>query len=273
MLRHGRFALITTGCAAAIAAMLLIPGREQSAVADTAAPVVTNFTSQETIAAIDALLGPSEEAAPQQVATAEPPSGINPVRTATDPNLQTAALTTPAAPTTDLEGAPLVEPNLRPDSIGPSAVNLRAGPSTATATVGVLQPGQAVQTGQSDGGWIEVTLPDGTTGWVFSRYLASAATAARASLEDSASEPPGKAKASAKATAKATIKGKGKGNGDLEGRTARIDAALIARAKPNGGAPALFQTEPGERVRILDVRGDWLRIRTADGSAGWIRAG
>jgi N-acetylmuramoyl-L-alanine amidase len=182
-----------------------------------------------------------------------------------DPNLQTAALTTPAAPTTDLEGAPLVDPNLRPDSIGPSAVNLRAGPSTATATVGVLQPGQAVQTGQSDGGWIEVTLPDGTTGWVFSRYLASVATAARAPFEDSASEP------SAKAAAKATIKGKG--NGDLEGRTARIDAALNARAKPNSGARTIFQTEPGERVRILDVRGNWLRIRTADGSSGWIEAG
>jgi SH3-like domain-containing protein len=267
MLRHGRFALIATGCAAAIAAMLLIPGREQSAVADTAAPVVTDFTSQETIAAIDALLGPSEEAAPQQVATAEPPSGINPVRTATDPNLQTAALTTPAAPTTDLEGAPLVDPNLRPDSIGPSAVNLRAGPSTATATVGVLQPGQAVQTGQSDGGWIEVTLPDGTTGWVFSRYLASAAAAVPSPSEDSADKPSVKAKAMAKATIK------GKGNGDLEGRTARIDSALTARAKPNSGAPMLFQTEPGERVRILDVRGDWLRIRTADGSSGWIRAG
>jgi SH3-like domain-containing protein len=35
----------------------------------------------------------------------------------------------------------------------------------------------------------------------------------------------------------------------------------------------LFQTEPGERVKILDQRGDWLRIRTADGSSGWIKAG
>jgi SH3-like domain-containing protein len=265
MLRRGRIALIATGCAAVIGAMLLIPGRENTAVADTAAPVVTSFTSQETIAAIDALLGPSAEAAPQQLATAEPPSGINPIRPAADPNLQTAALTTPAAPATDLEGAPLVDPNLRSDSIGARAVNLRAGPSTATATVGVLQPGQAVQTGQSDGGWIEVTLPDGTTGWVFSRYLASVAAAAPPTTEDAASEPP------TKAAAKATIKGKG--DDDLEGRTARIDAAMNARAKPNSGARTVFQTEPGERVRILDVRGNWLRIRTADGSSGWIQAG
>jgi uncharacterized protein YgiM (DUF1202 family) len=171
-------------------------------------------------------------------------------------------------------------------------VNLRAGPSTATATIGVLQPGQAVQTGQNDGGWIEVTLDDGTTGWVFSRYLASVAAAAPPPEDDSASERPdaddsatqrptrsakadskakAKAKADAKQTAKATVQGKGRGN--LEGRTARIDASLNARAKPNGGARTVFQTEPGERVRILDVRGDWLRIVTADGSSGWIQAG
>jgi len=36
----------------------------------------------------------------------------------------------------------------------------------------------------------------------------------------------------------------------------------------------LIGTEPGERVRILGTRGDWLKIRTADGTTGWIqRAG
>ena len=262
---RGRFAFIAVAGAAMLGAMLLIPGREDTAVADSvAAPIVTDFTSQETIAAIDALLGPSEE--PTQVANAEIPSGINPVRPATDPNLQTAALTTPdTTPSTDLEGAPLVNPNLRPDSIGGSAVNLRAGPSSDTATVTVLQPGQAVQTGESDGGWIEVTLPDGTTGWVFSRYLASNKTTTTASADTSASATVSKPEP------KATVQGKGKGS--LEGRTARIQSALSARAKPNSGASTLFQTEPGERVKIIDQRGDWLHIRTADGSSGWIKAG
>jgi SH3-like domain-containing protein len=260
---RGRFALIAVGGVAIVGAMLLIPGRENAAVADTAAPVVTNFTSQETIAAIDALLGPSQE--PVDPATADIPSGINPVRP--DPNLQTAALTTPdATPSTDLEGAPLLDPNLRPDMIGSSAVNLRAGPSSATATVTVLQPGQAVQTGESDGGWIEVTLPDGTTGWVYSRYLASNAT-----TTTTASADPQQTTTASRPEPKATVAGKG--NGDLQGRTARIQSALTARAKPNSGAAMLFQTEPGERVKILDQRGDWLRIRTADGSSGWIKAG
>ena len=134
----------------------------------------------------------------------------------------------------------------------------------------MLKPGQAVQTGESDGGWVEVTLPDGTTGWVYSRYLAStAATVAAADAEQAPAAKPSKPSK----TAKAVVKGRGS-NGDLEGRTARIDAALVARSKPNSGASRVFRTSPGERVKILDVRGNWLRIVTADGSTGWIqRAG
>lgn len=259
MYRHGRVALIAAGCAAILGAMLLIPGGEQMAVAE-ATPVAAGETSQETIAAIDAMLGTGGPELPPQDTVAKP------AITEADRNLMTAALTSPE---TDLEGAPLVDPNLKADSIGPSAVNLRAGPSTATATIGVLQPGQAVQTGESDGGWVEVTLPDGTTGWVYSRYLASvAATIAVADAEQAAASGPKPSR-----TAKAVVKGKGSDR-DLEGRTARIDAALVARSKPNGSASRVFRTSPGERVRILDVRGNWLRIVTADGSTGWIeRAG
>ena len=250
MFRHGRVAFIAVGCVAVLGAMLLIPGEEQVAVAEV--PAIAGEPSQETIAAIDALLGlgEAEVAAPQQVA-------VTPTITQADRNLLNAAL---SAPQTDLEGAPLLDPDLRPDAIGPVAVNLRAGPSTATATITVLQPGQAVHTGEMDGGWVEVTLEDGTTGWVYSRYLASAPAPAQAT------------QSAEKSTAKAVVRG---GSNDaLEGRTARIEASLTARARPEGGARTVFRTEPGERVRILDVRGNWLRIVTADGSSGWIeRAG
>ena len=259
MFRHVRVALIATGCAAILGAMLLIPSGEQVAVAEAAPVAAFAESSQETIAAIDALLGTG---GPEL-----PPRDTVPKRSISDEDrsLMTAALASPA-PTTDLEGAPVANPNLRPDSIGASAVNLRAGPSTATATIGVLKPGQAVQTGESDGGWVEVTLPDGTIGWVYSRYLASTASTLAAAPQEAP------AAASSK-SAKATIKGRGS-NSDLEGRTARIDAALVARSKPSRLSSRVFRTEPGERVRIVDVRGNWLRIVTADGSSGWIeRAG
>ena len=263
MFRHGRITFIAAGCAAALGAMLLIPGREDAAVADTPATVATIDSSQETLAAIDAMLGTDEpsEAAPTQVVTK---------RTITDEdrNLMQAAL---SAPKTDLEGAPILDPNLRSDSIGPSAVNLRAGPSSDTATITVLQPGQPVQTGESDGGWVEVTLPDGSTGWVYSRYLASSARLAALDPGDGNSN--GNASAKTDDEDSPSSKAKVKARGNLQGRTARIDASLLARAQPNGGSRGVFRTEPGERVKIVDVRGKWLRIVTADGSSGWIERG
>jgi SH3-like domain-containing protein len=255
MYRHGRVTLIAAGCTAVLGAMLLIPGERQIAVADV--PAVTSVTSHETIAAIDAMLSPPAlpaaplpERARAIVGAPEPNAG----------NFQTAALTTPEA-----AAPPALDPSLRPDAIGPSAVNLRAGPSSSTSTITVLQPGQAVHTGATDGGWVEITLPDGTTGWVYSRYLASVAATAPAEPEQPAP------KAEKAKTAKAVIKGNA--NGKLEGRTARIEASLDARSIPSKSARTIFRTEPGERVRIVDVRGKWLRIVTADGSSGWIQAG
>jgi SH3-like domain-containing protein len=250
MYRRTRLTMIVAGCAAMLGAMLLIPGGERVAVAEIAD--IPSLTSQETIATIDAMLGvaaSSTPAEPQQVAAEEPA----PTAPARDPNLQTAALTTPE-PEVPTE-TPELDPNLRPDSIGTSAVNLRSGPTTASATIAVLSPGQPLHTGTTDGGWVEVTLADGTTGWVYSRYLASAPAIAEATTQTTKATAPGKSTAA------------------LAGRTARIEAAIPARARPDGSARSVFRTEPGERVKILDVRGTWLHIRTADGSAGWIQTG
>lgn len=247
---RGRLTFIAAGAAAVFGAMLMIPGGEpQVAVAE-----VPSVSSQETIAAIDAMLNPpAPPALPERerpkLPTAEPEPD----------NFQTAALNSPA----DVE-TPAVDPNLRPDTIGKSAVNLRAGPSSSTSTITVLQPGQAVQVGAMEDGWAEITLPDGSTGWVYSRYLASVA----------ATLPPPEPQAAAPATEDTTVARMDvKGNGKIEGRTARVESSLAARSIPASSARIVFRTEPGERVKIVDVRGKWLRIVTADGSSGWIQAG
>ena len=247
---RGRLTFIAAGAAAVFGAMLLIPGGDpQVAVAD-----VPSTTSQETIAAIDAMLNPP---APPTLPERERPRLPSPEP---EPdNFQTAALNSPA----DIE-APAIDPNLRPDTIGASAVNLRAGPSSSTSTITVLQPGQAVQVGEMADGWAEVTLPDGSTGWVYSRYLASVAATLPPPEPEQPALPPEDT-----TTAQVDIKG----NGKIEGRTARVESALAARSIPASSARVVFKTQPGERVKIVDVRGKWLRIVTADGSSGWIQAG
>lgn len=262
MYRNGRITFFAAGAASVLAAMFLIPGGEpKMAVADV--PSITSLSSQETIATIDAMLGASE------LPAAPLPERPRPIVSATEPdpdNFQTAALTTPEPASPQAAELPSLDASLRADAIGPSAVNLRAGPSTSTSTITVLRPGQAVHVGASDGGWVEITLDDGTSGWVYSRYLASVA----ATLP---SEPKPKAAPDEEemTTAKAVIKGDT--TGTLEGRTARIQTSLAARTIPSKSARTVFRTEPGERVKIVGVRGKWLQIVTADGSSGWIQAG
>jgi SH3-like domain-containing protein len=237
-----------------LGALSLIPADP----ARTEKVAISSTTSTETIAAIDAMLGAGQSdvaapAAPQRDDT-DRLRGTAPIPTA---SLQPAALQTEIS-----QAPPAIDPSLRPDAIGSRAVNLRVGPSTGTATVAVLQPGQALHTGETQNGWTAITLDDGTTGWVYSRYLASVAATLPAEIAAPAQtdEP---------APRKAVVSG---GDGNLEGRTARIESRLAVFSAPDG--ETLFRTEPGERVRILDSNGDWLKIRTADGTIGWIqRAG
>ena len=243
-----------------LGALTLIPADP----ARVAAPEIKSVTSAETVATIDAMLAASQApVAPAQETEPEAAveSGIRPAFD--EASVQPAALQTEIS-----EPPPVIDPSLRPDAIGSKAVNLRAGPSTDTATLTVLQPGQAVHAGTIDNGWAQVTLDDGTTGWVYSRYLAS--VAATLPAEEPKPEPVRTTAAvDPEPTERAVVSG---ANGNLKGRTARVEARLAVRSAPNGNT--LFRTEPGERVRILGTRGDWLKIQTADGTTGWIqRAG
>lgn len=242
-----RLSFIAAGCLAALSAMLLIPNGKQIATAD--ASTVSSLTSNETIAAIDAML---IQAAPIVAPT--------PSRTGTTPRRVTPPAPQTTEITKEIPATPAIDPSLRADAIGRSAVNLRAGPSSSSATVTVLQPGQSVHVGMSNGGWVEVTLDDGSQGFVYARYLAS--SAAMAVAEPTPPEAT-ETRPAATETGPAKIA--------FEGRTVRIEASIIARSLPAGTARQLFTTEPGERVRVTSVRGDWLQIETADGSSGWIR--
>jgi len=155
---------------------------------------------------------------------------------------------------------PAVDPSLRHDAIGPSAVNLRDGPSASANKISVLQPGDIIGVGENSGTWVKVTLPDGTTGWISSRYLASAPQSVA---------PQRTANVETHGPARAVISGGG--YGDLEGRTAVIGSRLIAYSGPSDSADGLFTLRPGTRVRIAQVSGNWVRIETANGISAWIR--
>jgi hypothetical protein len=57
-------------------------------------------------------------------------------------------------------------------TISASALNIRAEPSSQSASLFVLAYGTKVQVAEREGGWAQVTDPNGRVGWAYSKYLA-----------------------------------------------------------------------------------------------------
>ena len=170
----------------------------------------------------------------------------------------TAAASVPA-PTQTPAAAGLPEETAEPETsvahVGASALNVRAGPSSSTAKLFVLQPGQKVATAESEGGWVRVITPDGQEGWVFGRYLSTGEpVAAKPKVETAAvkrrDEPAEEVR---------------------KPRTARIGGRVALRASPSPLSQRLFVLEPGERVAIAERRGNWARVVVDGGASGWVR--
>lgn len=246
--------LITTASFLAIAgigAILMIPAKPGTATAAFADPQVATIVhpSVDDASIMPARLplpgssyftgAPAKPVETPDATTANPAAGVAAV--------QPAAFVTAAA-------TPTPTPITADDKIGASAVNLRSGPATSAGTVRVLSPGEPVQVGETQNGWAQVNLGDGSSGWVYANYLASHASQLAA--------------ARAKVTVpRATISG---GGGDLQDRTALVADALPAYSQPGSDSPA-FTIEAGQHVHIARVRGDWLMVETEAGDSGWIR--
>jgi SH3-like domain-containing protein len=250
-MRHRSIIAIVTILAAGGVGLALIPGQAKPEIANidaaSSAPTGIGAAAPSLLRTLD------YELSPPTVAPATPPTKVAAVEPA--PIAPAASLAAPAPPISD---TPLSD-----DRIGPTAVNMRSGPSTSSDTLSVLTPDQPVQVGETRNGWVQVTLPDGTGGWVYGTYLARAAVAAPAT-ENSAA-PPAR---TTTAQARAVIRGSA---GDLEDRMAHIASPLTAYSRPLDSARSVFTLQPGDEVRIAEVRGDWLRVETDDGMMAWIR--
>lgn len=156
------------------------------------------------------------------------------------------ALLQPAA--SALAMAPTSEPiSAQPGRIGEAAVNLRSGPSKTSAKLRTLAAGTEVRIGEEERGWVHVWHADGD-GWVYSSYLAGVEVASVTEQSRSVESKPSK------------------------GKAVEVGSRMTARADPDSEAPAIFKIAAGERVKILERRGNWLKVTTVSGDTGWIRA-
>lgn len=235
-----RFPIFSVIGAAGLAGLLLIP-------ADPSTRPATGLAIGS-----DPLPEGTAEAAPMQ-ATAQLPAKpaaeqIAPV-TAPKPPVTVASIA-PMEPTPTLSDTTAEpEPVATSAWVGGSAVNVRAGPSSSTAKLFVLQQGTKVAVTETVDGWSFVTDGSGESGWVYSRYLADQPTVTkRASVPTSDDEPVRKAKR----------------------KPASIGDGVVVRAGPSRGAPKLFVLRPGERIAVVETRGRWLRVVLESGASAWI---
>lgn len=263
---------------AGLISLALIPGGNKSDVAQAEQPRVAAVTSGGSASPNPKLLEALDDAVkpplPQAQASAEAEvaelkaTPSVPGATPTAPVAQAAALASPSVPAN--------QDALASGRVGSSAVNLRAGPSSSAAKISVVQAGEPVQVGNTQGGWVQVTLSDGRSGWIYSSYLANGAAGAATGGKDLAAPPPQRtAVASTRAAAPAPAEPKPRailrGGSELEDRTALIAEELPAYSRPSDGADSIFTLEAGQRVRIAQVRGDWVRVETPQGFSVWIR--
>ncbi|MFT3877081.1 MAG: SH3 domain-containing protein [Propioniciclava sp.] len=122
-------------------------------------------------------------------------------------------------------------------------VNMRSGPGTGHGVLTVLAPSQAVTTtGQTSGGWYQVTTTSGQTGWVSKTYLKSTGTSSGSSASSSPT-------ASGSAT---TI------------------AAVNVRSGPGTGHTVLGVAAKGTTLPTTGkTSGGWTEV-IRNGSAAWI---
>lgn len=115
--------------------------------------------------------------------------------------------------------------------IAGSVVNLREEPNTSANVLDKLPEGTEVKVLSSSDGWHKV-IYNGKTGWVCGDYL--------------------------------SIKEARLGTGTV---TAEV---LNVRSKPDKSSDAIAKLNKGNRVIAISRSGDWYKIKTSDGTVGWV---
>jgi N-acetylmuramoyl-L-alanine amidase len=120
---------------------------------------------------------------------------------------------------------------LRPsDSDG---LNLRSGPGTSYGVVGTLAAGQSLKVLGSQNGWFKVKTASGQEAWAIGTY-------SRVSYEDE--------------QAYAVV----------------ATDALNFRTDPSLTGKVLTVLKQDERVRLLEIFGDWWKVARSNGDSGWV---
>jgi N-acetylmuramoyl-L-alanine amidase len=129
-----------------------------------------------------------------------------------------------------------------------SGLRVHSSPSLGANVVTSVVRGQKMTVIARSGGWVEVRLPNGTTGWVSSAYATgNRAVAAKKTYTGSTT------------TARTTSTG-----------GPRATAAMNVRTSPSLKATVATVLLPGASYRVLGWSNGWAHVRLANGTVGWV---
>jgi len=180
---------------------------------------------------------------PEAVVKTSDPVTINVTAPVTGPIV--ADTTTPADPTRYDQPATTDDPD--------GFTNVRAGPSVKTAIVGRVTKGEAFTTARQSGGWWRVRTADGRTGWMSSRYIRLLSTNAELGAAPLAGDPV----VSDRFDTAASISDPRPGFTNV-------------RAGPSANSAIVAKVDRDEPFSTYPQDGAWWRVRTRDGSVGWM---
>lgn len=130
-----------------------------------------------------------------------------------------------------------------------SILNVRHSPSTGAAIIGHVKEGEKLPVTGTSGDWYQVRLPGGGSGWV-AGWLVDI---------KQVSVPAG---------------GKENGSGSDAKDTPKLvvvkESEINVRSAPGSGTAVVGRVKQGDRLPVIDVSGDWYKVRLPGSGSGWV---
>ena len=132
-----------------------------------------------------------------------------------------------------------------------------SGPTTSDQVLSQLAAGARVTVARTQGTWVQVTLPDGSVGWVGAQYLGAAGSSSGSAAQSGATQ-----QVAGYHAARAT-----------PGQTLVVTADMLyVRTDADYHASIMRRVHAGDRLQLLSANRDWDYVALRDGSRGWVNA-
>lgn len=132
-------------------------------------------------------------------------------------------------------------------SINISAVNVRSGPGNGYSIKKVASYGTKVKLLNKSGGWCNVELPSGTTGWIYQKYINFSGNT---DTDNDNNTSNGFTSCNGKVTCKSN---------------------LNVRSGPSTGYSIKAKLTHGQVVKLTDKSNGWYKVSLTNGTTGWVK--